>query len=212
MPPLNAPDHASSTLHRTTQRPIWDQIDPGSRITPVAESSLAADGMGNSGRMTTSAKLPGWVSHPGQVDVSSVFTKAWKREIYDAWVDLDLLPAFMRGFHDDFEPESFELPWYLKLRDGEVRWEARTTECVPGERISWEGGDHEASRNRGCVTFVPEGRAVTRVRVNLQFAPSGDPAITDETLKRIEVQLRDTLALLHLFLAPHALPPAPASL
>jgi len=157
-----------------------------------------------------------WAAHPchapGQVEVSSLFTKAWKKEIYDAWVDLDLLPAFMRGFNDDSEPESFELPWYLKLRDGEVRWEARTTECVPGERISWEGGDDAACRNWGCVTFTPEGRAVTQVRVSLQFEASGNPAITDETLKTIEFQLRDSLALLHIFLAPNALPPAPASL
>ena len=220
MPPLNARLHTPSPdLRRATELPPWDPIVSPSgleHVTGTARSAPPGAEVVNLERLKKLAQLHERPAHarqmPGRVEVSAVFTNAWKREIYDAWVDLDLLPAFMRGLDQDAGAERFELPWHLRLGDREVRWEARTTECLPGERICWEGGEHAACHNWGCVTFEPEGRAITRVRVSLNFGTSADPEATGLTWRRIELQLRDTMALLQTFLAPHALPPAPASL
>jgi hypothetical protein len=219
MPPLNTHQPPSSVLRRVIELPIRDPIGSGNKFTSMTGAARPASpgaAVVNFSRLGNPAPFSGGLAHPrrapGQIEVSALFSNAWKKEIYDAWVDLDLLPAFMRGLEDGSEAERFELPWYLKLDDGEVRWEARTTECVPGDRIAWEGGDHAACRNNGCVTFEPEGRAVTRVSISLQFDVSGAPEITDRVLKSVESQLQDTLALLHIFLAPHALPPALACL
>lgn len=215
MPPLSPHHNVTPVLRRAIRFSDWDPTESRNRLAPrIGAAQPAPRGVAVAGfdGLKSPGLFLGALAPSRQVEVSSVFTNAWKREIYDAWVDLDLLPAFMRGSDDGSEPERFELPWYLKLEDREVRWEARTTECVYADLISWESVDHAVCQNRGSVTFTPEGRGVTRVRVSLCFEGPGNSAVTHLTLKRVEFQLRDTLALLHTFLAPHALPPALAPL
>lgn len=147
-----------------------------------------------------------------QIQVSAVFPNSRKGDIYDAWVDFDMLPAFMRGLQDGPDPAQFEVPWFLSLDQDQVRWEARTTEHLPGDRIAWQSEDNAPQRHAGHVTFTAMPRASTRVAVNIQFTATATSTVTERTLDDIESRLRDALVFLRTFVGPFALPPALACL
>ncbi len=147
-----------------------------------------------------------------RIVISTAFPNVSKKDAYNAWMKFDLLPAFMRGPTDVFLPEPYENRWSFRMGDDDVRWEARTISCVPGETISWRSPEHAELPNRGWVIFSDMGRRSSQVSVNLEFDGLGAARLTPLTLKRVESQLCDTLEFLKAFLGPCALPSAMHSL
>lgn len=140
-----------------------------------------------------------------------LFPDTSPREIFEAWVNFDLLPAFMRGTPGRAS-ERFEAPWFLQLKDGEQRWLARTTQHITNERIGWEGVDSTAGRHHGCVSFSRTNRRAVMVRVEVQFETDASASVTPQTVKRTEAKLRDVMEMLRTLLGPGALPPMLAGL
>ena len=98
------------------------------------------------------------------------------QEVYDFWHAFDRLPTFMTHLDDVTITGEGTSHWTASAPFGKtVEWDAKITEDVPGERISWESvGDADVS-NQGSIRFVAApGDRGTEVSVTLSYdMPAG---------------------------------------
>lgn len=217
---MNAP--LALLIRREREWSIPDQInsagwkDSATAVARRASLPFARSGSLAGPRISGSPATFGFLAHPRrenrEFQVSGFFPRSSKRETYDAWVDFHMVPAFMRGSQNGTETELIEVPWYLNLGRDLVRWEARTTEHLPGDRIGWQTEKDAPFHNSGTVTFVTTARTSTRVDVNVRFDTLPASGVTKQTVSSIESRLRDALVFLRTFMGPLALPPAVAYL
>lgn len=99
---------------------------------------------------------------------------------YDQWTRFESYPQWMEGVASIDELGDGRLHWVAKVKDevataeNEVReWDARITEQVPDECISWESvpGRPEETPNAGRVTFEPLGVSACRVTFGIDWEP-----------------------------------------
>ena len=110
----------------------------------------------------------------------SVDVSVGVKTAYAQWARFDSFPQWMEGVASIDELGDGRLHWVAKVKDvvataeNEVReWDARITEQVPDECISWEsvGGRPEEKPNAGRVTFEPLGASACRVTFGIDWEP-----------------------------------------
>lgn len=153
------------------------------------------------------------IQAPLLIEASVLLCNSLKKEIYEAWVGFNWLPAFMRGVYgEDPEEESHQASWILKTDDGDVPWEARTIERVYADHITWESTDAALYRNHGQVNFARAGCNSTRVDVCVEFEPHHSRPAMERTVQQLGSRLCGTLEIFRTFAGLGALPSPVSSL
>ena len=93
-----------------------------------------------------------------------------RQTVYDFWRHWPNLPRFARHLKSVEDLGGDKTRWTAEGPQGDVIWEAETTEDVRGERIAWRSVGHTDVPNHGVVTFkdAPQDRG-TEVLVSLAY-------------------------------------------
>lgn len=143
--------------------------------TTAATAAVAAIGVVDLFAAVRSLKRPG----PGPVEVHATTTVLTsKDEAYDFWRGLERLPSFMTHVREVRWLDHGTTHWTVSAPFGRtVEWDARITEDIRGERLSWRSLDGADVANEGSVRFTdaPGGRG-TEVHVVLRYDAPGRKA------------------------------------
>jgi uncharacterized membrane protein len=99
---------------------------------------------------------------------------------YEQWTRFESFPRWMEGVASVDQTDDTHLHWVAKVKnevatvENETReWDARITEQVRDERISWQsvGGKPDEKPNAGAATFEPLGDAACRVTFRMDWEP-----------------------------------------
>jgi uncharacterized membrane protein len=77
----------------------------------------------------------------------------------------------MEGVESVKQLDDTRLHWVANLGGTRKEWEARITEQIPDQRITWQSESGEFTA--GIVSFSPLDSTKTRVTVQLQYEPRG---------------------------------------
>ncbi|HSF34400.1 MAG TPA: SRPBCC family protein [Candidatus Tectomicrobia bacterium] len=93
------------------------------------------------------------------------------RTAYNQWTQFEEFPRFMEGVEAVTQVDDTRLHWVANVGGKRKEWQARITEQIPDQRISWrsDGGEFTA----GVVQFQPLGPDKTRVTVQVDYEPQG---------------------------------------
>ena len=93
-----------------------------------------------------------------------------RQEVYDFWRHWQNLPRFARHLKAVEDLGNDKTRWTAEGPQGDVTWEAETTEDVRGEKIAWRSVGHADVPNHGSVVFkdAPQDRG-TEVLVTLAY-------------------------------------------
>lgn len=91
------------------------------------------------------------------------------RRVYEQWARLEELPSFMSMVEEVRRTGDDTTHWTVRVAGVRREFDARTTELVPNERISWTSIAEEM--HAGSVRFTPIDAERTRVAVELGWAP-----------------------------------------
>ena len=91
-------------------------------------------------------------------------------EVYAFWRQWQNLPRFARHLKSVEDLGGGKTRWTAEGPQGDVTWDAETTEDVPGERIAWRSVGKADVPNHGIVTFgdAPQDRG-TQVTVQMAY-------------------------------------------
>ncbi|RYG49559.1 SRPBCC family protein [bacterium] len=97
-----------------------------------------------------------------------------RQEVYAFWRDWQNLPRFSRHLKSVEDLGNGRTRWTTEGPQGDVSWEAETTQDVPGERIAWQSVGDAKVHNHGIVTFTdaPADRG-TEVVVHMAYDMPG---------------------------------------
>jgi uncharacterized membrane protein len=121
--------------------------------------------------------------------------------VYEQWARLEELPSFMSMVEEVTRTGGDDVThWVVRIAGVRREFDARTTELVPDERISWASIDEEI--HAGTVRFGPIGTDRTNVAVELGWAPKSfvekagaamniDRAAIEADLRRFKEQIED---------------------
>src|SRR4051812_16748087 len=76
-----------------------------------------------------------------------------RREVYAFWRDWQNLPRFARHLKRVEDLGDGRTRWTAEGPNGDVTWEAETTQDVPNEAIAWRSVGHADVANHGEVLF-----------------------------------------------------------
>lgn len=76
-----------------------------------------------------------------------------RKEVYAFWREWQNLPRFARHLKSVAELSGGRTRWTAEGPQGDVTWEAETTEDVANERIAWRSVGDPDVPNHGLVTF-----------------------------------------------------------
>lgn len=170
---------------------------------PTVGTKAAGDGRSDGPAVFLRILAPP-VQAPVRIEVSAVLSNSLKTEVYDAWMNFNRIPAFLRGVHGDPEMERFPASWDIGIADGNRRWEARAIERVSAERIAWQSLEGAAFRHRGSVSFARAGRDSTRVSVTVEFDDRQSRLITERMVRHLGPRLCGSLEVFRTFARLHA--------
>ncbi|MDQ0615430.1 putative membrane protein [Microbacterium sp. W4I4] len=121
--------------------------------------------------------------------------------VYERWARLEELPSFMSMVEEVTRTGGEDVThWVVRVAGVRREFDARTTELVPDERISWASIDEEM--HAGTVRFMPIDAERTRVAVELGWAPKSfvekagaalniDRAAIEADLRHFKEQIED---------------------
>lgn len=101
----------------------------------------------------------------------SIEVKAPLSAVYNQWTQFEEFPRFMEGIEKITQTDDTHMHWVAKVAGSEHEWDAEITEQKPDERVAWKSTD--GLDNAGVVTFHRIDAEVTRVMVQMDFAPEG---------------------------------------
>jgi uncharacterized membrane protein len=101
----------------------------------------------------------------------SIDVKVPVRTAYNQWTQFEEFPRFMEGVESVKQLDDTRLHWVANVGGERKEWNARITDQIPDQRITWrsEGGEFTA----GTVSFNPLGSGQTRVMVQFDYEPQG---------------------------------------
>lgn len=119
---------------------------------------------------------------------------------YDQWTQFASYPQWMEGVAAVEQLDDRRLHWVANVRaefatvENETReWDARITEQVRDERISWESVDVEPP-TAGEVTFEPRGDPACRITFLVHWQPEGGLETPSEVLAAVNQVVAADLA------------------
>lgn len=113
---------------------------------------------------------------------------------YDQWARFDTFPRWMEGVASVDRVDDTRLHWVAKVRsefatfEGETReWDARVTELIRDERVSWEtlGGEPGGKPDSGSASFESLGDASCRVTFRMSWEPEDELEAPDDVLAAV---------------------------
>lgn len=93
------------------------------------------------------------------------------RTAYNQWTQFEDFPHFMEGVEKVNQIDDVNLHWVAEILGQHREWDAKITEQLPDERISWRNVD--GATNAGVVTFHRLDDNKTRVMLQMEFDPEG---------------------------------------
>jgi uncharacterized membrane protein len=90
---------------------------------------------------------------------------------YNQWTQFEEFPQFMEGVEKVKQLDDRRLHWVAEFGGERHEWDAEIVEQNPEERVAWRNID--GKDNAGVVTFHKIDDAVTRIAVQMDFAPEG---------------------------------------
>ncbi len=93
------------------------------------------------------------------------------RTAYNQWTQFEDFPHFMEGVEKVNQIDDVNLHWVAEILGQHREWDAKITEQIPDERVSWT--NTSGSTNAGVVTFHRIDDNTTRVMLQMEFDPEG---------------------------------------
>lgn len=93
------------------------------------------------------------------------------RTAYNQWTQFEDFPHFMEGVEKVNQIDDVNLHWVAEILGQHREWDAKITEQIPDERVSWRNVD--GATNAGVVTFHRIDDNTTRVMLQMEFDPEG---------------------------------------
>jgi uncharacterized membrane protein len=91
--------------------------------------------------------------------------------VYNQWTQFEEFPRFMEGIETITQTDDTHMHWVAEFGGSHHEWDAEVTEQKPDERVAWKS--IYGLENAGVVTFHRIDSDVTRVMVQMDFAPEG---------------------------------------
>ncbi len=91
---------------------------------------------------------------------------------YDQWTQFESFPQFMSGVESVTQVDDTRNHWVTNIAGVEREFDTEIVEQHPDERIAWRSVDGEV-RHAGEVSFEPVDETSTRVRISVDWQPSG---------------------------------------
>ena len=113
------------------------------------------------------------------------------RTAYDQWTQFEEFPRFMEGVEEIRQLDDTHLHWRTKVAGKEKEFRAEITEQTPDQRIAWESED--GPEHAGVVTFHRVDDAVTRVMLQMDYAPDGVAEKIGDALGLVERRVKGDL-------------------
>ena len=93
------------------------------------------------------------------------------RTAYNQWTQFEEFPRFMEGVEQVRQISDTTMHWVAEIAGRRREWDAKITEQVPDQRISWCSTD--GATNSGVVTFHRLGEGRTRIMVQMEYEAEG---------------------------------------
>lgn len=113
------------------------------------------------------------------------------RTAYDQWTQFEEFPQFMEGVEEIRQTDDTHTHWRTSIAGRTKEFDAVITEQTPDQRIAWtsDGGPEHA----GVVTFHRIDDGVTRVMVQMDYAPEGPAEKLGDLLGIVERRVKGDL-------------------
>jgi uncharacterized membrane protein len=93
------------------------------------------------------------------------------RQAYNQWTQFEEFPRFMEGIERVDQRDDRHLHWVASFGGETHEWDAEIVEQRPEERVAWR--NVEGKDNAGAVTFHKIDDSMTRIMVQMDWAPEG---------------------------------------
>ncbi|MFB7651577.1 MULTISPECIES: SRPBCC family protein [unclassified Streptomyces] len=121
------------------------------------------------------------------------------RTAYNQWTQFEDFPEFMDGV-ESIEQRSDRLThWKTKIGGISREFDAEITEQVPDERVAWTTVEGEA-KQAGVVTFHTIGPTMTKVVLQMEYAPEGIAETLGDKLGFVQRQITGDLGRFKAFI------------
>lgn len=126
------------------------------------------------------------VGEHDEAGVAAVTIDRPRQELYQFWRGFENLASVMHNVISITSIDDERSHWVVQGLNGDVEWDARVTEDIPGQRIAWQAVEDAEVKNSGWVEFRdgPPGRG-TEVRAFLSYDPPMGP-LGDLTAKALQ--------------------------
>ena len=104
-----------------------------------------------------------WLEHTCQIQVPESIDRVW-----DLWVNLELLPQWMKWIRSVKVLGGDLSEWELDSRGFSFSWTSRTHTTIQHQRIEWESVS--GLSNRGTLRFYDRKEEGTIVRLTVAYA------------------------------------------
>jgi uncharacterized membrane protein len=113
------------------------------------------------------------------------------RVAYNQWTQFESFPSFMEGVKEVRQLDDRTLRWRAEIGGKEIEWTAHITEQEPDRRIAWRSTS--GNQNSGAVAFEPDGAHRTRVKLRVEYQPTGAMEKTGSALGVVSARVHGDL-------------------
>ncbi|MFI6444434.1 SRPBCC family protein [Kitasatospora sp. NPDC050543] len=112
--------------------------------------------------------------------------------VYDQWTSFENFPQFMEGVEEVRQLDDRHAHWRTKIAGLSREFETEIVERVPDERVAWRtsGG---SVKHTGMVSLQPIDATRTRVRMTMDFQPTGFAEKAADKMGVLDRQVRGDL-------------------
>lgn len=141
---------------------------------PAAAPLLALAGIVLLARAATNLDMKRLTGRRGRRGID--FTKTLQiqapvDDVFSFWSNFENLPRFMRNVRSVRKNQDTTWRWVVAGPLGtSVEWDARVTQYIPGQVISWATTDGSSIEHAGIVRFQPHGTG-TQLHVRISYRP-----------------------------------------
>jgi uncharacterized membrane protein len=111
---------------------------------------------------------------------------------YNQWTQFESFPRFMEGVERIEQVDDTMTHWVTSIGGVDREFNAKITEQVPDERVSWTTVDDEP-RQAGVVTFHHVAPDTTRVMLQMDFEPESLKEKAGDRLGLVERRVKGDL-------------------
>ncbi|THD36215.1 MAG: SRPBCC family protein [Sphingomonas sp.] len=114
-------------------------------------------------------------AHPArELNATAVTINRPADELFAYYRDFANLPSFMENVERIEMLDDARSHWVVKAPGGKtVEWDARITNEVPGEELTWQSEEGADVPNSGRITFRDAGARGTVVTATIAYEPPG---------------------------------------